>query len=52
MRNTPVLGFIFFSYPDYPQDLVDRFIRESMQAAESVGIEVFNAGKVVRWKDV
>lgn len=51
MRSIPVLGFIFFSYPDYPQDLVDRFIRESVEAAESIGIKVFNAGKVVRWED-
>lgn len=51
MKVKPTLGLIFFSYPDYPRKLVERFIEESLKAVEGIGVGVVEVGRVFDWGD-
>jgi L-fucose isomerase-like protein len=44
-------AFVAFSYPDYPRELVDRFIRESEEAVKAAGVKLVVSEKVVFYKD-
>ncbi|MEM2351328.1 MAG: hypothetical protein QXT26_02865 [Thermoproteota archaeon] len=44
-------AFVAFTYPDYPTELVDSFIKKSEEAVKAVEVELAAAGKVVVYKD-
>jgi len=44
-------AFVAFSYPDYPEELVDRFIKESEGAVKAADVKLVVSEKVVLYKD-
>ena len=52
MEIKPRIGYIPFSYPDYPSDLVREFIEESVKSIRGLGVNVVEARPVISFQDV
>jgi L-fucose isomerase-like protein len=48
----PRAGFVPFTYPDYPPDMIDRFVKESESLVRDLGIDVVSTRPVVVYEDV
>lgn len=46
------VAYVPFSYPDYPRDLVERFMNESKEMLRGIGLDFIDLDPVITFKDV
>jgi len=51
MEIKPRIGYIPFSYPDYPSDLVREFVEKSVDSIRGLGVSVVEARPVISLQD-
>jgi len=48
----PRVGFVPFSYPDYPRELVIEFAKKSEETLRDIGLDVIATDPIITWNDV